>query len=97
MVKSTIVCIAATLLLYLGICSKVFAQDPKYPSMIIVAQDGSGNYKTIQEAINSVRDLGEKEVKIQVKNGTYKEKLIIPSWKIKISIIGEKAENTIIT
>ncbi len=97
MVKSTIVCIAATLLLYLGICSKVFAQNPKYPSLITVAQNGSGNYKTIQEAINSVRDLGEKEVKIQVKNGTYKEKLIIPSWKIKISIIGEKAENTIIT
>jgi len=63
------------------------AQDPKYPSEIIVAQDGSGNYKTIQEAVNSVRDLGEKAVKIHVKNGTYKEKLIIPSWKIKISII----------
>ncbi len=73
------------------------AQDPKYPSEITVAQDGSGNYKTIQEAINSVRDLGEKEVKIHVKNGIYKEKLIIPSWKIKISIIGENAENTIIT
>ena len=97
MVKSTIVCIAATLLLYLGICSKACAQDPKYPSLITVAQDGSGNYKTIKEAINSVRDLGEKAVKIQVKNGTYNEKLIIPSWKIRISIIGEDAENTIIT
>jgi pectinesterase len=73
------------------------AQDPKYPATITVAQDGNGNYKTIQEAVNSVRDLGEKEVKIYVKNGTYKEKLIIPSWKIKISIIGENTENTIIT
>jgi pectinesterase len=73
------------------------AQDPKYPSSITVAQDGNGNYKTLQEAVNSVRDLGEKEVKIYVKNGTYKEKLIIPSWKIKISIIGENTENTIIT
>ncbi|TCD29521.1 pectin esterase [Pedobacter psychrodurus] len=75
----------------------LYAQEPKYPSTITVAQDGSGNYKTIQEAVNSVRDLGEKEVKIHVKNGTYKEKLIIPSWKIKISIIGEDAEKTIIT
>jgi pectinesterase len=73
------------------------AQDAKYPSTITVAQDGNGNYKTIQEAVNSVRDLGEKEVKIYVKNGAYKEKLIIPSWKIKISIIGENTENTIIT
>jgi pectinesterase len=73
------------------------AQDLKYPATITVAQDGNGNYKTIQEAVNSVRDLGEKEVKIYVKNGTYKEKLIIPSWKIKISIIGENTENTIIT
>jgi pectinesterase len=73
------------------------AQYPKYPSAITVSKDGSANYKTIQEAVNSVRDLGEKEVKIYVKNGTYKEKLIIPSWKIKISIIGEDTENTIIT
>ncbi|WP_082458597.1 pectinesterase family protein [Pedobacter sp. Leaf216] len=73
------------------------AQDPKYPSAITVAQDGSGNYKTIQEAVNSVRDLGEKEVKIFVKHGQYKEKLIIPSWKINLSIIGESAAETIIT
>ncbi|MCX2494270.1 pectinesterase family protein [Pedobacter sp. PF22-3] len=73
------------------------AQGTKYPSEIIVAQDGNGNYKTIQEAVNSVRDLGEQEVKIYIKNGIYKEKLIIPSWKIKITLIGESAENTVIT
>ena len=73
------------------------AQDKVYPSEITVDKTGNGNYKTIQEAINSIRDLGEKEVKIQVKNGTYKEKLIIPSWKTRISIIGEDTENTIIT
>jgi len=73
------------------------AQDPKYPATLSVAKDSSGNYHTIQEAVNSVRDLGEREVKIYVKNGIYKEKLIIPSWKIKIAIIGESEENTIIT
>jgi len=87
----------AILILVIAPFLYLHAQDPKYPSEITVAQDGSGNYKTIQEAVNSVRDLGEKEVKIQVKNGTYKEKLIIPSWKIRISIIGEDTENTIIT
>lgn len=68
-----------------------------YPSTLIVAQDGSGNYKTIQEAVNSVRDLGEKRVNIYIRKGIYKEKLIIPSWKTNISLIGESAESTVIT
>lgn len=73
------------------------AQNKVYPSEITVDKSMNGNYKTIQEAINSIRDLGEKEVKILVKNGTYREKVIIPSWKTKIHIIGESKENTIIT
>jgi len=97
MIKSVLIHIGATLLLYISVCLGVYAQDPKYPSTITVAQDGSANYKTIQEAVNSVRDLGEKEVKIYVKKGIYKEKLTIPSWKTKIALIGESAENTIIT
>lgn len=64
---------------------------------IKVAQDGTGNYKTIQEAVNAVRDLGEARVKIFIKKGTYNEKLVIPSWKTNISLIGEDKENTIIT
>jgi pectinesterase len=73
------------------------AQDPKYPAEITVAQDGAGNYKTIQEAINSIRDLGEKQVIIKIKNGTYQEKIVIPSWKINLKLIGESKEHTIIT
>ncbi|PWS32364.1 pectinesterase family protein [Pedobacter paludis] len=73
------------------------AQAPSYPQEITVSQDGTGNYKSIQEALNSIRDLGEKEVKILIKNGTYREKIIIPSWKTKIKLIGESRENTIIT
>ncbi|MEO8171845.1 MAG: pectinesterase family protein [Sediminibacterium sp.] len=76
----------------------VFAQQPPaYPSNIVVAKDGSGNYKTIQEAVNSVRDLGAKRVTIQIKNGIYREKLVIPSWKTNISLIGESRDGTIIT
>jgi pectinesterase len=68
-----------------------------YPSTLTVAQDGSGNYKTIQEAVNSVRDLGQQRVRIYIKKGKYHEKLIIPSWKTNISLIGESPESTIIT
>lgn len=74
-----------------------YSNAPTYPTSLIVAQDGSGNYKTIQEAVNSVRDLGALQVKIYVKNGVYKEKLVIPSWKTHISVIGESADKTVIS
>jgi pectinesterase len=64
---------------------------------IRVAQDGSGNFTTIQAAVNSVRDLGQWRVKIRIKKGVYHEKLVIPSWKTKISLIGEDKEQTVIT
>jgi pectinesterase len=72
------------------------AQAVTYPTDITVAQDGSGNYKTIQEAVNSVRDLGQR-VTIHIKKGTYREKLVIPAWKTLITLIGEDRDNTIIT
>jgi len=77
--------------------STLVAQDARYPKEITVDQSGAGNYKTIQEAVNSVRDLGQERVKIHVKKGVYKEKLLIPSWKTNITLTGESAENTIIT
>lgn len=73
------------------------AQDPKFPSELTVAKDGSGNYVSIQKAINSIRDLGQKRVTIHIKKGIYDEKLIIPSWKTEISLIGEDKDQTIIT
>jgi pectinesterase len=70
---------------------------PQYPKLLVVAQDGSGDYKTIQEAVNAVRDLSQEQVTIKVKPGIYHEKIVIPTWKKKISIIGESNTNTIIT
>ncbi|MEO7313156.1 MAG: pectinesterase family protein [Chitinophagaceae bacterium] len=73
------------------------AQAVPQPTNLTVAQDGTGNYKTIQEAVNSVRDLGHVRVTISIKNGIYREKLVIPSWKTMISLVGESKEKTIIT
>jgi pectinesterase len=75
----------------------LMAQPATYPTHFTVAQDGSGDFKTIQEAVNAVRDLSQTQVTIYIKKGIYHEKLIIPSWKTKISLIGEDKENTIIT
>ncbi|RYE11677.1 MAG: pectin esterase [Sphingobacteriaceae bacterium] len=83
----------------LGLMFKLNAQPVPYPypKTLTVAQDGSGNYKTIQEAVNAVRDLSQEKVIINIKKGIYHEKLVIPSWKINISLAGEDRENTIIS
>ena len=70
---------------------------PQYPKTLTVSQDGTGDYITIQGAVNAVRDLSQEQVTIYIKPGTYREKLIIPSWKKKISLIGENNLTTIIT
>ncbi len=75
----------------------LMAQTAIYPTHFTVAQDGSGDFKTIQEAVNAVRDLSQQQVIINIKPGTYHEKLVIPSWKTKISLIGEDKAHTIIT
>ncbi|SOD14421.1 pectinesterase [Pedobacter xixiisoli] len=72
-----------------------YAQD--YPKELTVAQDGSGQYKTIQEAVMAVRDYSDVQVNIYIKKGVYKEKLVIPAQKIRIRLVGEDKNNTIIT
>jgi pectinesterase len=73
------------------------AQGVAYPSSFTVAKDGSGNFKTIQEAVNAVRDLSQQQVTILIKKGIYHEKVVIPSWKTKISLVGESQDSTIIS
>ncbi len=81
---------------YLHHCA-LQAQPTTYPTSFTVAQDGSGNFKTIQEAVNAVRDLSQQQVTIFIKKGIYHEKLVIPSWKTNISLVGEDKENTVIS
>jgi pectinesterase len=65
---------------------------------IIVALDGSGKYRSIQEAINAVPDNSKKRTILFIKNGTYNtEKLIVPSSKINLRIVGESREKTVIS
>lgn len=63
----------------------------------VVAADGSGHFKSVQEAINAVPDLRENRTTIFIKKGVYREKLILPPTKTNVSFIGEDAERTILT
>lgn len=58
---------------------------------IVVAKDGSGDFFTIQEAVNAVPDFRKAaRTSILVRTGVYKEKVIIPESKINLSLIGEE-------
>ena len=67
------------------------------PDTLIVARDGTGEFRTVDEAIEVCRAFMDYHKVIFVKNGIYKEKLIIPQWLQNIEICGERAERTIIT
>lgn len=63
----------------------------------IVDRNGTGDFRTIQEAINSVRTADPRGlITIRIKNGVYKEKLVIPPHVTNIKIIGEDRDKTII-
>ena len=57
---------------------------------LVVAKDGSGDFFTVQKAIDAVPDY-RKNVRttILVKEGSYKEKVVIPASKNAVSLIGQ--------
>ncbi|MBN9295428.1 MAG: pectin esterase [Filimonas sp.] len=85
------------LLSFLFLAAFSFAQTKPSLKEIVVAQDGSGNYTTIQDAIDNVRAYVPEHVTIRIKNGTYHEKVVVPAWVTNVSFIGESKEKTIIT
>lgn len=91
--KKLIMLIAAA-----AICTGMKAAN-KYdnPDTLFVSRDGTGEFRTIEEAVEVCRAFMEYHKVIFVKKGVYKEKLVIPSWLTHIEICGEDAANTIIT
>lgn len=69
---------------------------PPVPRPIIVAQDGTGDYKTIQEAFNAVPSNNSKQTIINVRTGVYREKLFLDSSKINVQLLGEDKFKTVI-
>ena len=81
------------LVLFWGVSFSGTAQQYDF----VVAQDGSGDYKTVQEAIDAVPDFRKNRTHIFIKKGTYKEKLVLPGSKINVTFIGEDVAQTVLT
>jgi len=68
-----------------------------YGQRLVVAQDGSGTYSTLQAAFDAIPVHHEKPVEIYVKKGIYKEVLTLPAGKDHVILTGEDKDQTIIT
>ena len=62
--------------------------------MYIVAKDGTGDFETIQAAIDAIPE-NSREAVLLIKNGVYEERVIV--WRDHVRLVGESAEDTIIT
>ncbi|XP_057807370.1 pectinesterase-like [Salvia miltiorrhiza] len=66
----------------------------------VVAQDGSGNYRTINEAVAAIARSGRnrpERVVVHVKSGVYKEKVEIGRELSNIMFVGDGIDKTIVT
>ena len=77
--------------------SHIVAKSYDNPDTIVVARDGTGEFRTVSEALEVCRAFMDYHKVIYIKKGTYKEKVIIPQWLQNIELCGEDRDATIIT
>ncbi|KAL6004900.1 hypothetical protein ACLOJK_005458 [Asimina triloba] len=65
---------------------------------LVVAQDGSGDFRTIQDAIDAASDRrGSGRFVIRVKAGVYRENVVVGNKLKNIMLVGDGIRNTIVT
>ena len=69
----------------------------EYKRELVVAADGSGDYTSLNEAMEGIRAFMDYRVTVHIRKGVYREKWVIPSWIEHVDFIGESVEETIIT
>src|SRR5215831_16831525 len=93
MKRQTILIVCAIIFCLAG-ASRSFAQ-----TTLTVAADGSGQYKTVQEAINAVPQTTryDNPAIIRIKPGVYKELIYVQHEKRFVHLVGEDPEKTVLT
>jgi len=72
------------------------AAAPPADQDFIVAADGTGDYCTIQAAINATPNNSSSRTVIRVRNGIYRELINVISTKKKITLLGEDRDRTVV-
>jgi pectinesterase len=64
---------------------------------IVVAADGSGDFKTVQQAVDHVPDNNKQAIVIQIRPGVYQEQIRVGAGKRHLTLRGEDPNKTILT
>ncbi len=84
----TTVCWSLSLL-----CSAASAQ---YQTDITVAPDGTGDFATIQEAIDGAKSFPDERITIHLKSGLYEEKVKVHTWNSRLTLKGAGVGDVVI-
>jgi len=76
---------------------EVSISEPDFKPDVTVAADGSGDYKTINEALAKVPLKSEETYVMYIKEGVYEEYVSVARNVTNLIMIGEGAEKTIVT
>ncbi|KAL2941085.1 putative pectinesterase/pectinesterase inhibitor 21 [Bienertia sinuspersici] len=71
--------------------------DLKAKANVVVAQDGSGKYKTIEEALKDIPKNGNETFVVYIKEGVYNEYLVVLKWMTNVVFVGDGPTKTKIT
>ncbi|XP_027333395.1 putative pectinesterase/pectinesterase inhibitor 45 [Abrus precatorius] len=73
------------------------ALDNKPTPNVTVAKDGSGNFKTISEALNAIPQTYDGRYVIYVKEGVYDETVLVTKQMQNVTMYGDGSQKSIIT
>ncbi|CAN6206534.1 unnamed protein product [Urochloa humidicola] len=76
---------------------RLLAEDAELKPNVTVAADGSGDVKTIKEALGKVPPKNAALFVVKIKAGTYKEYVSVGRPQTNVAFIGDGADKTIIT
>nr|XP_012574389.1 probable pectinesterase/pectinesterase inhibitor 12 isoform X2 [Cicer arietinum] len=80
-----------------GILKTLDLDDYDPNEVLVVAADGTGNFSTINDALNFAPNNSMIRIVIYVKEGVYDENVEIPSYKSNIVMLGDGSDATVIT
>jgi pectinesterase len=82
---------------WMSVADRRLLQSSSVTPNVVVAADGSGDYKTVSEAVAAVPKKSSTRYVIQIKAGVYRENVEVPKDKHNVMFLGDGRKTTIIT